>query len=407
MHSNSRYRFVIFLSIILVRIAVGVLWASAGPLLPLIIQEYDLSRSIAGWYAAIAPLGIAAVSLPVNSLVSRFGLKRIFTIGSFLLAIGVFAFVTSDYFALLFFRVAFAVGTAIIIPVATAITAEWFNDRELPVVNGIGMSFVNIGNGIAFAITIPIANALAWNAPVFIYGAFALVGAISWLILGKEPENKPEEVEPGVNRVLEKRPDLSVRKILTNKVALLMTLSVTVAWALGNAVGSWLPDYYYSVFGIPLDQASSILTIATIGGTAASIIGGILSNRLGRRRPFVIAAGVGTGLAALFIVLFNNPVAIYAGVFIFGIFSGICVSSWFTIPMEIPGMSVRSGVIVIAMMQVGGNLGNFISPLVVGALVDSTGSYLPGFLTFIILSFGMLIAGLLLPETGPATRNQP
>jgi cyanate permease len=74
--------------------------------------------------------------------------------------------------------------------------------------------------------------------------------------------------------------------------------------------------------------------------------------------------------------------------------------------MEIPGMSVRSGVMVIAMMQVGGNLGNFISPLVVGALVDSTGSYLPGFFTFIILSFGMMVAGILLPETGPAARKQ-
>jgi len=345
------------------------------------IQEFDLSRSVAGWYASIAPLGIAAVSLPVNALVSRFGLKRMFTIGSFLLAMGVFAFFTSGYFALLFFRTCFAVGTAIIIPVATAISAEWFNDRELPVVNGIGMSFINIGNGIAFAVTIPIANALAWNAPIIIYGIFALVGAVTWLILGRESEKTDTETEPGVNHVLEKRPDVSFRQILKNRAAWMMTLSVTVAWALGNAIGSWLPDYYYSVFNIALDKASSILTIATIGGTIASIAGGILS------------------------ILFNNTAVIYTGVTLFGIFSGICVSSWFTIPMEIPGMSVRSGVIVIAMMQVGGNLGNFISPLVVGALVDSTGSYLPGFLTFIILSFGMMIAGILLPETGPAART--
>jgi len=305
----------------------------------------------------------------------------------------------------LFFRACFAIGTAIIIPVATAITAEWFNDRELPVVNGIGMSFINIGNGIAFAVTIPIANALTWNAPIIIYGAFALVSAVSWIILGRESEKTPTETQPGINKVLEKRPDLSFRQILTNRTALMMTLSVTVAWALGNAIGSWLPDYYYSVFNIALDKASSILTIATIGGTIASIVGGILSNRLGRRKPFMIIAGLGTGLAALFVILFNNPAVIYTGVTFFGVFSGICVSSWFTIPMEIPGMSVRSGVIVIAMMQVGGNLGNFISPLIVGVLVDSTGSYLPGFLTFIILSFGMFVAGLLLPETGPAARK--
>ena len=56
---------------------------------------------------------------------------------------------------------------------------------------------------------------------------------------------------------------------------------------------------------------------------------------------------------------------------------------------------------MVAMMLVGGNLGNFISPLMVGYLVDVTGSYLPGFLTFIVLSYILLLAGILLPETGP------
>jgi len=405
LNTNSRYRFVIIASVILVRISVGIIWASAGPLLPLMIQEFDLSRSTAGWYASIAPLTIAVVSLPVNSLVNRFGLKKMFTIGAFCLAIGTLAFFTRGYLPLLFFRMCFAVGTAIIIPVATAITAEWFNDRELPVVNGISMSFINLGNGIAFAATIPIANLLIWKAPVIIYGAFALVGAVAWLVLGREADRTTVQDEPG-SQILEKRPDLGFRKVLTNRAALLMTLSVTVSWALGNAIGSWLPDYYYSVFNIPLDNASSILTIATVGGTVASIAGGILSTRLGKRKPFMIASGLITGLAALVAVLFNNPLAIYTGVALFGIGGGICVSSLFTIPMEIPGMSVRSGVIVIAMMQVGGNLGNFVSPLVVGALVDSTGSYLPGFFTFIILSFALMIAGILLPETGPAARKQ-
>jgi nitrate/nitrite transporter NarK len=78
------------------------------------------------------------------------------------------------------------------------------------------------------------------------------------------------------------------------------------------------------------------------------------------------------------------------------------MSSIMTIPMEIPQISLRSGVIVVAMMLVGGNLGNFVSPLMVGYLVDVTGSYLPGFVTFIVLSYILLLAGILLPETGPA-----
>lgn len=400
MKNNNRYRFVIFANIILVRCCLGIIWASAGPLIPLIIEEYGISRSSAGWLASIAPLAIAAVSLPVNSLVNRFGLKRMFSVAAFLLGMGVFAFFFTDYVAILFFRVCFAVGTAVIIPVATAITAEWFSTRELPLLNGIGMSTVNVGNGIAFLATVPIANWLSWNAPIWIYGATALVFAICWVILGKEKETYPEEID--LSNFTDNRRDFSLMDVLKNRAAWLMTLAVTVSWALANAFNSWLPDYYNTVFGIPLEKASSILSIYTISATIASVVGGILSTKIGRRKPFMIISGLFTGVAALFAVLFNNPTIIYIAVALFGLFFGIQIPSLFTIPMEMPGMSVRSGVIVIAMMQVGGNLGNFISPLAIGVLVDATGSYLPGFIAFVILSFGFLIAGIMLPETGPA-----
>ncbi len=405
MSNSNRYRFIIFANVILVRACVGIIWASAGPLLPLLIEEFGISRSTAGWFASIGPLTIAAVSLPVNALVNRLGLKKMFSIGSFFLALGILAFFTDSFIAILLFRMCFAVGTSIIVPVATAITADWFSSRELPVLNGFGMSFVNLGNGVAFVATVPLATLLSWKAPIIIYAAFALVWAVCWVFLGKEKTRDPEPVEPDPSVILEKRPDLTFKQILTNRTALLMTLAVTVSWALGNAIGSWLPDYYYTVFGIPLDKASSILTASTVGGTISCFVGGVLSTRLGRRKPFLIISGLGTGLAALCAVLFNIPAVMYLSVALFGIFGAIHVSSLFTIPMEMPGMSVRSGVIVIAMMQVGGNFGNFISPLVTGVIVDATGSYLTAFITFVILSFGLLVAGILMPETGPSARK--
>ncbi len=406
MNNSNRYRFVIFINIFLVRLCVGIIWASAGPLLPLLIDEFGISRSTAGWFASIAPLTIAAISLPVNSLVNRLGLKRIFTIGSFLLGMGIFTFFLTDYISALFFRICFAAGTAIIIPVATAITAEWFTSRELPILNGIGMSAANVGNGIAFLATVPLAAWLSWKAPIVIYAAFALLCAVCWVFIGRERKDGPETVTD-ISGIPDTRPDLPLKKILTNKVAILMTLTVTLSWALANAINSWLPDYYYTAFGIPLNQASSILSIYTVSATIASIGGGILSVRMGRRKPFIIISGLFSGLAALCAILFNIPALIYISIALFGAFFGIQISSTFTIPMEMPGMSVRSGVIVLSMMQVGGNFGNFVSPLLVGTLYDSTGSYLPGFITFIVLSFGLLIAGLLIPETGPAAQKSP
>ena len=380
MKNNSRYRFVILGIIVLIRSCLGMNWASAGPLIPLLIETFGMSRSAAGWYASIAPLSIAVVSLPINMIVARLGLNKTFAVGAFLMSAGALAFFTDEYLLLLIFRAIFAIGTALIVPVGTAITAEWFGNNRLPVINGISMSFANLGHSLAFATAIPIAAAISWKAPIFVYGGFTLACAIAWAFFGREYKTEPLEAETVAPELVQLKSELSLRQILTNRYAILLTLSVTVSWGCQNAFNSWLPDYYYNVFNIPLSDASSIIAIS---------------------KPFLIISGVFTGLSGLIAILFNNPAAIYTGVLLLGIFGPFFMSSIMTIPMEIPQISLRSGVIVVAMMLVGGNLGNFISPLMVGYLVDVTGSYLPGFITFIVLSYILLLAGILLPETGP------
>ncbi len=374
-------------------------------MLPLIMQAYGLSRGSAGWFASAAPLTIAVLSLPVSIIAARFSLKRTFAVGAFLQAGGILAPFATSYPALLLTRVCFAIGTAITVPMAMAIAAEWFTSRELPLVNGITMSFINLGSAIAFVATVPIATVLSWKAPIVIYGAVALTCATAWTILGRDRPKVHTVISVTVSPMLEKRPDLGIREVITSRSTILLGLAVMGSWGLGNAVGSWLPNYYHEVFKMPLEKASSILAVINVGGTLACIAGGILSVRSGRRKPFLIVSGVFMGLSALSAVLFNNLVVIYLSVALFGIFGNLQTPSLFTIPLELPNMSLRSGVIVISVMQVGGSIGNFISPLIVGYLADITGSYLPGFITFSLVSLSLLLAGLLLPETGPNARK--
>ena len=107
------------------------------------------------------------------------------------------------------------------------------------------------------------------------------------------------------------------------------------------------------------------------------------------------------GITALSAVFFNNAVTIYISVACFGMLSGLFGPSLFTIPFELPNMSPRTSAGVAFAIQLGGNFGNFIAPLIVGYLADLTGSFLPGFVISAVLSLFMLAAGILLPETGP------
>ncbi len=407
MEDKKPNRFVIYSTVIFVRACIGLIWASAGPLLPLLMPVFGISRGSAGWFASVAPLTIAIVCVPLGIVGARFSLKKTFAIGAFLQAGGILAPFCTSYLAILLTRVSFAIGTAVTVPAGTAIAAEWFTNRELPLVNGVTMSLVNLANALAFIITVPIATVLSWKAPITIYGAVGLTAAVAWIIFGKDRQRAEPLREFKKSPESSPREGLSLKQALTQRSTILLAFAAIGSWCLGNSLGSWLPTYYHEVFKMPLEKASSITAIITGAGTIACIVGGILPLRTGRRKPYLIIPGVFMGVSALSAVLFNNIAVIYLSVALFGIFSNLQIPTLFTIPMELHNSSSRTGVIILSVMQAGGNLGNFIGPLLVGYLADITGSYLPGFFVSAAISLSLFIAGLLLPETGPSARKQP
>jgi MFS family permease len=392
--SPFSYRFVVQISVILVRSCIGLVWASAGPLIPLLMQNFGIDRGQAGWFASVAPLAIAICGIPFGILGARYSFKLTFAIGALLQAGGVFTPLCGGYVPLLFTRICFALGTSITVPIATAIAADWFTARELPMVTGLTQAFVNLGNAIAYLITVPIATVLSWRAPPTIYGAFALTCAVAWMIFGRDAKKSPE-----LRRAFQ-RSGLNLKQTLFQRSTILLTLAVMGYWCLGNALGAWLPTYYHTEFNMPLTTASSLTSIITIGGIAASLLGGYLPVRLGRRKPFLIIPGIFMGFFGMLAVLFNNYAVIIFFIACFGIMSNLQTPSLFTIPMELEGASSRSGAVVISAMQCGGNLGNFIGPLLVGYLAEVTGSYLPGFIICAVISLNLLVAGIMLKETG-------
>jgi MFS family permease len=402
---KNHYRFVIITNIILTRGCIGLIWASAGPLIPIIKQEFGISQGSAAWFASIAPLTITLLAIPVGIIGIRYSLKKTFTVGAFLQAAGILALFCNSYLPLLLTRVLFAAGTVIVASIGSTIVAEWITGRELPLVNGITMSFVNLANAVAFVATVPIALALSWRAPMVIYGFLTLTCAIAWIVFGKE-----RHIERVVRQVIDSpaakmKPEPSILQTLTQRSTILLALAVMGSWCLGNTMGAWLPTFYHEVFNMPLEKASSITAIVTGTGVIFCILGGFLPQRIGRRKPFLIVPGIFMGLSALCAVLFNNMVVIVVMVVLFGIFSSLQIPSLYTIPFELPNTSPRTATITLFALQCGGNFGNFMGPLIAGYVTDLTGSYLPGFIISAVLSLSLLAAGLLLPETGPAARK--
>ncbi len=375
------------------------IWAAAGPLLPLIVGAYGLSNGAASWYASISPLAIIILTAPLGLVASRVSPKKLFAFGAILQAAGLLAPLCSSYFPLLLTRACFALGAGITFPLLPALAADWFPARQVPLVNGITLGFNNLGNALAFLFTVPLATAISWKPTIAIYSGGALLVAISWIILGRDKKKDKIDIPVDDKTFSGKRPQLTVRQALTQRSTILLSLATLGCWGLGSSLGAWLPSYYHQVFKMPLEKASSISAIITLVGIFACIAGGILPLRVHRRRPFLIIPGLFLGLFAMGAVLFNNMIVIYLSIACYGILNSIYGPTLFTIPFEIHKDSPRIAALVAFTVQIAGNTGNFITPLLGGYLIDITGSYLPGFIISALLSFFMLLAGFLLPET--------
>ena len=188
--------------------------------------------------------------------------------------------------------------------------------------------------------------------------------------------------------------------VLRNRTTLLLALADAGPFAQYIALTTWLPTFYFEVHGMSLSAAGSAVGLAPLSGVVALILAGVLSMRIVRRRPFLIIPGVVGGLAGFATFLLAGSDAIYPALLLLGFGAWFYLPMLFTIPMEGSDAVPERVSLVLATIGTLGGFLSFVAPLAVGILTDVLGSYIPGFMIFAVLSWSLVVAGVMLPETG-------
>ena len=104
-----------------------------------------------------------------------------------------------------------------------------------------------------------------------------------------------------------------------------------------HGVRQWLGVYFFTVYGLEQFLISALLTTISLSGILGESLGGILSDRVGRRR--IINVGAGLMLASLVALLFKNVTfSLFAIMFVWGLgwtFNHAAISTFLTdLPQE-------------------------------------------------------------------------
>ena len=394
---NSRYRYVIAGLSLLLYFSAGLSFLAVAPVLPLIQEDYGINRGTASLLVGLVILMQAIFPIPGGMLVGRLGVGRVFT-GAWLLASApVLSFLAGGFFPLLLLRIIFGFSFALLLPATAPLLMQWFRPREFPLINSLNLVAVTTGISVSTFSAAPLADLLGWEETLSLYGGLLLVGAMAWMVLGRTHD----EVRNDVQRISFRE----VFGVLRSRTTLLLALADIGPYAQYVALTSWLPTYYHEELGMSLSKAGLVVGLLPLAGVFSLLLAGVVALRVERRKPFLIIPGALVGFAGFGSFLAGDNPMLYVMVGLLGFCSWFYLPILFTIPMELPGASQQQLPLVWAMLMTSGSAVSFISPTVVGSSTDILGTYVPSFSMWAVLSWGLLVGGLLLPEPAKARRE--
>jgi predicted MFS family arabinose efflux permease len=227
-----------------------------------------------------------------------------------------------------------------------------------------------------------------WRPAFVVAGLLGLIFAIpSWLYLREVPrENNATDVVASV-------PIRSVLRTMTSQASgRHLLLGATVFSIAGYSVIGWLPALLIRSGGLGPGAVGSILALVLgVVGSAGTLLGGALADRLGKASPAwrlklvaVVLLLMAPAWAATFLA--STPATMVALLVLPGAFLGFYLGPTFAMIQSIvePGMRATAAALLLFFINV---VGLGLGPLVVGALSDALSSVAgPDSLRFALLA---------------------
>ncbi|MFL2640163.1 MAG: CynX/NimT family MFS transporter [Dehalococcoidia bacterium] len=394
MIQHNSYRFTIYALVLFAHLVAAVNFIGPSPVLPIVVEELGVSSSYAGLYVSSMTLTVTIASIPMSILTNRFGLNKFYIAGWAILGVGVITVFVEQFELLVLVRTVQGLGAAIILPTSAAVIMQWAPEKEIPIINTVNLSAFTAAMGVGLILGAPVAEWLGWKMLLSFEGALGILGAVFWLLFYRS------NTEQGLKEESEQDILQQISVVFKDKTTWLLSAAVIGPWAQFIALSTWLPTYYLTERSFDLAMAGFTTSIFTFAGLPATLLGGFLIARLGKRRPILMFAGGLLGITAFGAVASTTLPFIYLFVFLTGFLQWVYEPAIFTVPMELKDSTPEKASAIWACMLTAGNASSFVAPVIVGLLFDITDNYLPGFILIFAISSSLFFASILLPETG-------
>ncbi|MBE3100897.1 MAG: MFS transporter [Firmicutes bacterium] len=312
------YRWVVLGVFMLINMAIQILWICFAPITGPAAQFYGVSDLQIGLLAMSFMIVYVPLSIPISWIVDTMGYRKSVSIGAAIMAVfallrGIFA---ANYIMVAIATIGLAVSQPFMMNSISTVAAKWFPIKERATASGLVIvaSFLGIAIGQVLSPLLFIKYGIA--TMLLIYGVVAAATALIFVIFTREAPPTPPCPPGQETRALMLD---GLRRMLKMKdVWILMTLFL-VGMGVFNGISTWI-ESIVRPRGFTISQAGNLGGALLIGGIVGAIIIPVLSDRLRKRKIFLLV-GMALSIPGLVGAIFAGSYWLMIGsMFILGFF---------------------------------------------------------------------------------------
>lgn len=388
--ARPRYRWVV-LAVLWVTLLVSyfdrVAMASA---LPFLSRDLGLTPSVMGLVSGALLLSYTLVQVPAGILSDRFGQRRV--IAAAILWWTIFSVltgtVTGSVLVLVAVRLLMGVGEGFHPPPLWRMLANWFPSGRRSVPLALMLTALTLGPALAPAVALPVVATWGWR---WVFFLTAVPGLVTVVLVVRFLRDTPDRVDAPARATAAAR---ARRDWRVPHIWLTFAAFFCFGFVLYGLL-SWLPTYMLTYRHASLATAGLLSTLPYLAGTVGLLVGAAVCERwfAGRRRRFIVLGYLATALCVVGTAL--APTTAAAGVFLtlagFFLYSGL--GPFWSVPMDL--VAPHEVGTWLGFINMGTQLAGFVGPVVIGALLQATGSFTPvlgAMIAALVLAAGCLAA---------------
>jgi ACS family glucarate transporter-like MFS transporter len=385
---------------------------------PGIKKELGLDAVQMGFVFSAFAWSYVIAQLPGGWLLDRFGSKityffSIFLWSVFTMLTGAAGFVAGGAAVAMLFTLRLLVGAAEApsFPGNSRIASAWFPTNE----RGLAAAIFNSAQYFATVLFAPImgwlVHSYGWHSVFYVMGALGIVMAFVWLKVIYAPKDHPSVSQSELKYIQEggalvdldgaqKAPAqvntfAAIKELLGNRMLLGVYIGQYCITTLTYFFLTWFPVYLVQERHMTILKAGFVASLPAIAGFIGGVTGGWLSDRLAKRGyslsvsrklPIVLGMLMSMSMIACNYIETDTLVVAVMSLAFFG--KGVGALGWAVVsdtsPKEAGGLSG-------ALFNTFGNTAGITTPIVIGYIVQGTGSF-AGALVFVGANAALAIA---------------